>query len=525
MGHERLNPPPENPMPVEFRTADLVTVLIYLAVTLGFGLYVARRNTSTEAYFLGNRGFPGWAIGLSILGTSISSMTFIGMPAAAFKLDWRDLTPNLMVPAIAMVAIAFFIPIFRQRRITTAYEYLNIRFGPVAQWYAAISGMLFQLVRLSMVLFLVSLPITLATGIDSWKVIVALGVVVSIYTVFGGIEAVIWTDVIQAFVLLLGGALAFFFIVSRLPDGLDQLFAVANAENKIAFGDLSWDLGEKTAYTMLILGFIGWMNFFVTDQSIVQRYIATKSTRQARLATGFYAAAVVPTWAFFYLIGTALFVFYRAFPDPEVTRIVADEADNLFPFFILTQMPPVLTGIIIASLLAAAMSSLDSSMNSISTVLTTDVLRGYLMKGRSDDFYLRCAKIISLSTGVVMILGAIALDRADKISITDVNWIVTSLLAGGIVGLFVAGMFTRRIGHKSVVVALACAFATNLYLGISTRIDALPSGGLSDYWIGTVVNLLFVAVAYGLSFIFKEKVRDEQVAGLTVWTLDRDHGK
>jgi len=518
-------------MDVELRAADAVTVILYLAATLGFGLYVARRNNSTEAYFLGNRGFPGWAIGISILGTSISSMTFISMPAAAYSLDWRLLTSNFMVPVIAVIAMIFFIPIFRQRRITTAYEYLNIRFGPIAQWYAVASGLLFQFYRISAVLFLVSIPVHLATGIAIWQIIVIMGVLVTAYTVLGGIEAVIWTDVMQAVVLLLGGVISYIFIVNQLPGGSEQVFAAASftneageAVNKFSLGENEWNLGERTLWTMLILGFVGWMNFFVTDQSVVQRYIASRSTGQARFATGLYAVTVLPTWAFFYLIGTALFVFYQQFPNEEVATMAGAEADTIFPYFILTELPVVLTGIIIAGLLAAAMSSLDSSMNAISTVLTTDVLRGYLMRGRSDAFYLRCAKLTSLATGIIMIFGAIGFSQLPKESMTDINWIMTSLLAGGLVGLFFAGMFSKRIGYKSVIVALACAFVTNVFLGKSINAEsgmtAIPN--LHSYWIGTVVNLLFLAVAWAFSFVFREPIRDQQVDGLTVWTLDRE---
>lgn len=503
---------------IEIRNVDLLVVILYLCGMAAFGLYLARKNTTTEAYFVGNRSFSGWVIGLSILGTSISSITFLTIPAAAYTLDWRQLTSNLTLPLVAIVAILLFVPIFRRSRLTTTYEYLDLRFGWPARWYCVISGVLFQYYRISAVLFLVSIPVSLATGIDVRIIIICMGIFIAFYTVLGGIEAVIWTDVVQAIVLWAGGILALCVIAWKLPEGLGQIIEVGMAEHKFSLGENRWDLGERTFWTMFILGVFSWIGMYSNDQTMVQRYVSAKSMKDAQFATAFYSTVVVPTWAFFYFIGTALFVFYRTFQDAGAAGLHADE---IFPYFILTQLPVGITGLIIAGLLAAAMSTLDSSINAISTVLTVDVMKPYVAKGRSDRFYLIFAKLIGIVTAGIMITGAIYFSQIQRESMNDINWIISSLLSGGMIGIYVAGIFTTRIGGKGLIIALVAAFITNLYLGLGMR-DIVPNFGIHDYWIGPLVNFIFLGIAYGLSFLPFGRADSRKLDNLTVWTMRKE---
>lgn len=499
------------------RPFDLAVVILYLIGMAAFGAFLAKRNTTTEAYFVGNRSFPGWVIGLSILGTSISSITFLTIPAAAYTLDWRQLVSNLTLPAVAIVAIIYFVPIFRNRRLTTAYEYLDLRFNAVARWYCVVSGVLFQYFRVSAVLFLVSIPVSLATGVDQWIIIVCMGVFIAFYTVLGGIEAVIWTDVVQAVILWLGGIFAFAVIAMKLPEGIATIIEVGAADDKFHMGANRLDFGERTFWTVFLLGIFSWIGMYSNDQTMIQRYVAARSTKDARWATTFYSTVVVPTWAFFYLIGTSLYVFYKFKNDPNVANLHADE---IFPYFILTELPIGITGLIIAGLLAAAMSTLDSSINAISTVLTVDVMKPYIVKDRSDRFYLIFAKIVGIVTAAIMISGAIYFSRLDKESMNDINWIMSSLLSGGMIGIYVAGIFTTRIGSREVVIALVAAFITNLYLGLGMR-DLVDNFGIHDYWIGPVVNFIFLIIAYIASFFTGVRPDRERLRNLTVWTLEK----
>lgn len=436
---------------------DVFTLLVYLSGVLAIGVHFGRRNKSTEEYFLGGRQFAGWVVGLSLVGTSISSVTFLAYPADGFKTAWLRYLPNLMLPLAALLAVRYFIPIFRRHNLTTAYEYLELRYGPGVRVYGAATFMLAQLVRISTILYLLSLLIQEVSGLDStWSVLIA-GGFVALYTIIGGIEAVIWTDVMQTIVLMLGGAFMLVVIVQALPGGLGQVFDVAREANKLSFADwnqgvstpLTWDLSllSKTGTMMLILGLTNWLTEYGSNQNVVQRYIAARSDGEARKAVWVCVLASLPIWAFYMFLGTALFVFYQQFPSVEAGQMLdgTRKAEEILPWFIVNEMPAGLTGIVIAAALAAAMSSLDSSINAISTVGINDIYRRFLRRQATDAHYLRVAYWISTLSSVLMIGGALAILRADTTTLQDFGTIMVSLFGGGLFGLYAIAFCTDRI--------------------------------------------------------------------------------
>lgn len=302
-------------MIAEFRILDGIVLVAYLAGMAAFGVYFARRNTSTESYFLGKRAFPGWAVGLSMLGTSISAVTFLAFPAAAYILDWRQLVANLMLPFVAVLAVLVFIPFFRRGRLTSAFEYLGDRYGPLVRLYGTFSFIFQQVIRISKILFLVAIPIHILTGAPIGPVIATLGIFIGFYTVAGGIQAVIWTDVVQSIVLWLGGLFCLIAVVYRLPDGFGQVISTAAAADKFSLGSFDWDLGERTFWTIALLGIFSWLAHYI-DQNFVQRYAASKSIREARKATIIYTSVAVPTWMFFSFSAPAFTPSTRSFPIP-----------------------------------------------------------------------------------------------------------------------------------------------------------------------------------------------------------------
>jgi SSS family solute:Na+ symporter len=504
-------------MSIDIRPLDLVVIGVYLLGMACVGVWFSKRNKSTDEYFVGSRSFPGWAIGLSMLGTSISSVTFLAFPAAAYVLDWRQLVSNLMLPAVAVLAIVVFIPFFRRGRLTSAFEYLGDRFGPGARLYGTLSFILLQLIRLAKVLFLVSIPVSLLTGIEMHYVIIAVGVFIAFYTVAGGFDAVIWTDVVQAVVLWFGGLLCFGYIAWNLPEGPSQIFSVAAQHDKFHLGSMDFKIGERTFWTVALIGVFNWLAMYSSDQNVVQRYVAAKSLRDARRATTLYSVVAVPTWAFFFFVGTCVFVWYQVHPDPEVANL---EADQVFPYFILTQIPAGLAGLTIAGVLAAAMSSLDSSINAIATVTTVDLLKPYLARGRDDQFYLRMARWIATAAAALMIGGAMLFTSIEKESMNDLSWIVASVFGGCLVGLFMVGFFTRRVDGFSAMTALVVSILINVYLGFSLA-GWLPEAitvPVHSYWVGIIVNLTFVVVAYGVSLF---RGPGKELKGLTVWSMER----
>ncbi len=501
---------------VEARPLDIAVIVLYLLGMAGLGLWFSRRNKTTEQYFLGDRSFPGWVIGLSMLGTSISSVTFLAFPAAAYTLDWRQLVSNLMLPVIAVLAIIVFIPFFRRGNTTSAFEYLGDRFGPGVRLYGTLSFILLQLIRLAKVLFLVAIPVSLLTGFDIRLVIVFVGIFISLYTIAGGIGAVIWTDVVQSIVLWVGGIVCFATVVWQLPGGFGQILEVGAQHQKFDVGSMGFNLNERTFWTVALLGIVSWLTMYSSDQNVVQRYLAAKSLKEARKATTIYSCVAVPTWAFFFFLGTCVFVFYTVHPDSKAAGL---EADAVFPYFILTQVPVGITGLVIAGVLAAAMSSLDSSINAISTIVTVDLMKPYLAKDRDDAFYLRWARIIAVGASAMMILGAILFSSIEKESMNDVSWIVASVFGGCLLGLFMTGFFTTRIGNREALIGLGCAIVLNVYLGVNAAgwLPELLSVKVHSYWTGILVNLAFIIIAVIVALICGPNRKD--LSGLTVWTM------
>lgn len=508
--------------PVAIRVLDLVVLGLYLTGMLGVGLYFARKNATTEEYFVGGRSFPGWAIGLSMLGTSISSITFLAFPAAAFQGDWRQLVANLMLPFVAVVAIIVFIPFFRRGQLTSAFEYLEDRFGPAVRVYGTISFILLQLLRLGTVLYLVAIPVGLLTGLDMRIVIIAVGVFIAFYTVFGGIDAVIWTDVAQSFVLWFGGLLCVGVILLELPGGFSEILTVAQRDNKFSLGPTAFESAEQTIWAVALLGVFNWLAMYSSDQNVVQRYVAARSMKEARKATTLYSVIAVPTWTFFFFVGTCVYVYFQAFPD---TRIADLEADQVFPYFILTRVPAGFSGLVIAGVLAAAMSSLDSSINAIATISTVDILKRFVAPGRDDKFYLWAARGIATVAACLMIIGAIVFSSVEKESMNDVNWIVTSIFGGCLVGLFLTGFFTTSIGYRAALVGVAVAIGVNVFLGgAHANWWGWPAGWqIHRYWTAIAVNVVFLASAFGASWILPRERSD--LRSLTVWTMDRPNAE
>ena len=506
-------------MEITIHTADIVTVLIYLLVMIGAGIYFSKRNRTTEDYFVGNRSFSGWVIGLSMLGTIVSSATFLALPAAAYILDWRQLTVNLVVPFVAILAVFIFIPFFRRGKLTSAFEYLGERYGVVPRMYGTISFVILQLIRMAQILFLVSLVIQFLTGYPIVWVIIAIGVFIGFYTVMGGIEAVIWTDVLQALILILGGVICILWVSFDLSDGFSQIFEVGKANNKFSLGSMEFKLGERTFYTMLILGIINWLGIFAGDQNMVQRYASARSTREARKATIVYSMIALPMWTLFFLVGTGIFVFYLSNPNPIVEGL---EADQVLPYFIFTEIPPIVTGIIISAVIAASMSTMDSGLNAISTVTVIDLMKPWLAKNRNDMFYFKAAHIVVIAVTTFVIVGAISFSLMNKESMNDISLIVTSVFGGCLMGLFLMGFFTEAVDNISATIALIVAVLVNIYLGFCL-LGVLPSSltlKFHSYWVIALVNGTFIILAYTIGIIRGKK--NKSGAGLTVWTMRRN---
>ena len=512
---------------------DIITLLAYLLGMAAIGLYFSRRNTSTEEYFVGGRSMSGWVIGLSLVGTSISSITFLAYPADAFKTGWLRYLPNLMLPLAVVVAAYVFLPFFRRGETMTAYQYLEDRFGPSIRVYGALAFIVGQIVRISLILYLLSLLVQEVSGLSPLTSILIAGLFVGLYTLLGGIDAVIWTDVIQTLVLVLGGLISLYVIVDQLPGGLSQIFEVASSHGKFAFAEwqngvaqpVDWGLSltSKTGTMMLLFGLTIWLTEYSANQNTVQRYCAARSMEEARRAMYICAASSLPIWAFYMFLGTSLFVFFQVFPATEATEVLEGtrKAEQIFPFFISHYLPPGVTGLVIAAALAAAMSSLDSSINAISAVGVVDLYRRHLVRDRDDRHYLLVARWITAVVSILMMLGAWYLIKAETKTLQDSATILASLLGGGLLGMYLIGFLTRRGDARAVWAGIVATMLFTAWTLLSGK-GLLPEflrAPFDLYYAGIIGNVVMFVFVYFAAAIWHGRL---ELRGLTVWERRED---
>jgi SSS family solute:Na+ symporter len=514
---------------------DLFVIAFYFAAMLLLGWLFAGRARTSEGYFVGNRSYPGWVAGISLFGAQISSITFVAYPADAFKTAWLRYLICLTLPVSVFVAARFLLPFFRRKNVTSLFEYLELRFGPKTRVYGATVFILSQCIRISMIQYLVALLMHTLTG---WNVPLCLllgSAVTAYYTIVGGFEAVVWTDVVQSVILTVGGVLILITIVWKLPGGLSQLITTASADGKFLFGEhgsdgrihpIPWgiSLTHKTGVMLLFVGIIQWLTDYVTNQEVVQRYCAAKSAEDARRAIWICCWSCLPTWGYFMLLGTGLYVFYKIFPDPGAAEMLAGHAkpESIVPLFVTTHLGVGLTGLVVAAVLAAAMSSMSSAMNSISSVAITDLYKRHLAPGRAEAHYIAAAKNITLASSLIMVGGAWFLFRAETMTLQHLWTEFQSILAGGLLGLFLLGFLTTRVDGRAVGIGIACAVLFSTLMSL-VALGFLPADWIrtidshfDSYYTGIIGNLLTFTIGYWIARFFPSQPRD--VTNLTLWT-------
>lgn len=439
-----------------FGWLDYLAIIAYFGAMLGIGMYFSRRETSTENFFLGGRAIPWWAAGLSIFGTSISSITYLAIPAKAYATDWVFLVGNMTILLIAPLITWVYIPAFRRAPITTAYEYLETRFNLAIRLYGSLVFVMFQVGRIAIVLYLPALVLSASTGLSMEFSIVAMGIITTIYTVMGGAEAVIWTDVIQSFVLVGGALLALFIAVYSLDGGWSALSAMAASEGKTHWFNFATDYTTPAIWVCVLGNAFAMFYPSTADQTIVQRYLSTASHKAAARAVWTNALLTVPVSFLFFGLGTALWAYFKTRPeqlDPTLPT------DAILPVFVMETFPVGLRSTLIAGVFAAAMSSLSASMNSLAAVAVNDYYRRFvpdLPEARA----LYAAKMLTLLIGLFGTGMALVIAWLEVPSLFDqwLRWL--GLIGGGLAGIVALGVFTRRgHGRGAVVGALASAAA------------------------------------------------------------------
>jgi len=447
----------------------------YLVVLVGVGIYFAKGEKSTDDFFLAGRRIPWWAAGLSIFGTQLSAITYLAMPARAYATDWSLLPLNIGILVIAPVVIYVYLPLFRRLHITTAYEYLEKRFHVSIRILGSLSFITFQLGRMGIVILLPALALSAVTGTNVYLCIALIGVLSTVYTALGGMEAVIWTDVLQA-VVLIGGAFAALAITILALDGGWREFIVKGVENnKFALFHTGWDLTSGTLI-VVVLGalFTNSLVPYTTDQSVIQRYLTTPDQKQAGRAIWVNGILAVVAGILFLTVGTALFVFYKANP----TRLTTLEStDQIFAIFIWREMPAGLSGLVVAGVFAAAMSSLDSSIHSISTAVTTDFVRRF-KPTLMPETYLTLARGLTVTFGMIGTATAMLMAAAEVEYLWDFFLGIMGLFGGTLAGLFMLAVFTKKVHTLHAWLGAVASISVLLYVKLATDLNGLLYGAI-----------------------------------------------
>ena len=417
---------------------NIVVIILYFASLSFIGFYFSKKQKNSNDYFKGGGRLPWWAVGLSIFGTSLSAITFMSIPAKAYSSDWSYMFVNAGIIMAVPIIIYLFIPFYRKLNITTAYEYLELRFNAPIRIICSLAFILFQIGRMGIVLFLPAIALNVVTGFDIFLCIGLMGVLSLIYTMIGGIEAVIWTDALQVVILLGGAILAIIMVVIDTPNGFTGIINEAVLDAKFNLGSLEFNLKQSTLWTVLIATLFTNITTYGTDQTMVQRYMTTETEKQARKSVITNAILTIPATLIFFFVGTVLYVFYKH--NPENLSLTISDGDAIFPWYIYSQLPQGLSGLLISGIFAAAMSTLSSSMNSAATAYVVDI-HSKLLRGATN---LHTAKMATLILGMIGIIFAFMMATWEIKSLWDEFNKILGIILGSMGGLFTLGLVTKR---------------------------------------------------------------------------------
>lgn len=467
------------------RIIDLVVIALYLGGTVALAARFIRRSGTAESFSLGSGTIPSWAIGISVLGTFVSSISFVGNPGKAYSDNWAPLGFALMTPLVGAIAAHYFVPIYRSRGLISAYAFLEERLGYWARAYGSASFLVIMLGRVSVILYLVAIIVAPLMDLSISTVIVITGLIVTAYTLMGGMEAVIWTDVVQVVVMIAGALWCLIEILRLMPEGPMQAYAIAaQAGGKFDLGEYRLSWSGQTVLGVMLFAITSNLQNFGTDQNYVQRYLTVSTDRAAKRVVLLGTLPFIPLTALFLMIGTALFSFYRV--HPELLPAGAT-GDMVFPHFIRTQLPAGISGLLVAAILAAAMSTLSSNINCMATVFVEDFWKRRF-PGLTPRTHIRILRGFTAFWGTAGTL--LGLTMMGYRSGLDRFWEIASIAGSGLLAMFLLAV----IGRPARILPLQLAAIAVVLLVLTARIaygvDALLAGAA-----GTAV-----LVAFGMLF-------------------------
>lgn len=502
---------------------DYAVVFGYLAAMVWMGFHFSGRQQDTKDYYKGSGKIPAWALGMSILATVISSVTFIAYPGRAYSANWLLLVQGLMMPVVMLVMVWFIVPAYRHAIGISTYEYFEKRFNFPARLYASLSFSVITFTKMGSITYLMSLALSGMTGWEIRTVIVVVGLATVLYTWIGGLDAVVWTDVVQGFLFLFVGVLCVGMLLFKPPGGPAAVISLAYENGKMGFGPYDLDFTRPTLIVMVFNGIFYAFQNYTTSQLIVQRFLAAKDDRSAIRSMLIGIVLCVPTWLLFSFLGTCLWSFYQLSQIPLGASVT--KADDVFPYFIATQLPMGMTGLILSGLMAAAMSTLSSDLNCLSAVVVEDYYRR-LRPAASEQNRLVVGKGVVLGCGIVAVAVSLIYVSLGKDSILETLFSLYAIFSGGIGGLFALAFLTRRANRQGVMIGIAVCI---LFTGVAVLTSPIKWGGQmvtpldlgplnfrhDPLMLAAYTNIvLFVAGYLGsLCFPFEEKPRNLTIYG------------
>lgn len=475
---------------------DIAIIIFYLLAMVGIGFYFSKKNKNTEQFTKASGRIPGWAIGLSIYATFLSSNTFLGNPGKAFGSNWNVFVFSISMPLAAWVATKWFVPFYRKTGEISAYTNLEKRFGSWARTYAVVCFLLTQFARMGTIFFGMALSLQALTGFSMQSIMMVMGLCIIIYTVLGGMEAVIWTEVAQGIIKTLGALLILYLVIKQIPGGFSKVIEIAKADNKFSLGSTDFNFTKPTFWVVLLYGFFINLNNFGMDQNYIQRYHTATSEKQASKSVWLCVWMYVPVSLLFVIIGTSLYSFYQTQPDlidPVKIKLAteklgaaassqqiqnlaatfkpADYSDKVLPYFMVTKVPTGLLGLIVAAILSAAMSTISSNMNASATVFTMDIYKKYFGKEATDKKQLQTLHIATVVFGLIGLSAGLAMIGAK--SLLDTWWKLSGIFAGGMLGLFLLGLISRQAKNAAAIAATIIGVLVILWMTFS---ETIPEG-------------------------------------------------
>jgi len=470
---------------------DLAIIFIYLVGMVLVGVYFSRKNKNSEQFTKASGLIPGWAIGLSIYATFLSSNTFLGVPGKAFGGNWNAFVFSISMPLAAWIASKYFVPFYRNTGEISAYTHLENRFGAWARVYAVVCFLLTQLARMGSIFFGIALSLQALTGYSMQMIMIVMGICIIIYTVLGGIEAVIWTEVVQAVVKTFGALLILYLIITNMPGGVSKVIEIGKSADKFSLGSFSPDFIGSSFWVVLLYGFFINLNNFGMDQNYVQRYHTASSSKAASKSIWLCVWLYIPASLLFFIIGSCLYAYYEVNPDliqsikhqvaverlpahasaAEVLKVQnalqpSDYGDKIMPHFMVTKIPIGLVGLIVSAILSAAMSTISSGMNASATVFSVDIYKRYFKPNITEKQNLSLLHIATVGFGLLGMIAGIAMIGVK--SILDVWWELSGIFAAGMLGLFLLGIISKQTKNHEAITATIIGIAIIIWMTFSS---------------------------------------------------------